>query len=402
MLNRRGFGRFIAEAVSWAGVCGFSQAFAQSDSRSLSQECDTTKPLTLDDLSSLLPTGQERGEPRYQVFAYYYPAWHRDPDLAARIGRDPGWTEWSVLRDAKPVTPCEIEPKHPLWGNYENSDPTNVEREIDAAADANIDAFMFDWYYNNGDTFYVSPLNNGFLKAKNQTKIKFALMWTNADTPIWTFDYLRYDFDGMTSYFLEHYAGLPNYMKLRGNPVFGIFNVTALMTALGVGNLRRQLEAMRTRALRAGFGGLYIVASEAYGPDDDLAEMGFDAATKYHTFYGGSPGTSSYRDAAIKTVRSWLETARTQKVPIFPDCPVGWDDSPRRGATTHAVLSRSAMQYGELLAAAKRFVSECSIDPPVIFLSSWNEWTEDHYLVPDEAYGNSYLDAVRQAFAGRR
>ncbi len=393
MLSRRSFGRFVVEAITWAGPCGFGRALAK--------ECEEAKPFTLDDVSLLLPNVED-AEPIYQVIAYYYPSWHRDPELAARVGKDSEWTEWTVLRDAKPVTSCEIEPKHPLWGNYDNSDPTNVEREIDAAADANIDAFMFDWYYNNGKTFYQSPLDNGFLKAKNQTKMKFALMWTNANMPGWTFDYSHYDFEKMSSYFLEHYARLPNYMKLQGNPVFGVFNVTALKTALGVPKLRRQLEEWRARAREAGFGGLFIVASEAYGPGDDLAEMGFDAGTKYHTFYGGSPGTSTYRDAAIQTIRSWIETARIQKVPIFPDCPVGWDDSPRRGATTHVVLNRSATQYGALLTAAKRFVSERAIDPPVIFLSSWNEWTEDHYLAPDEAYGNSYLDAVRQAFAGRK
>src|SRR5207302_4194000 len=130
--------------------------------------------------------------------------------------------------------------------------------------------------------------------------------------------------------------------------------VTALKTALGTDGVRHQLDAMRSRARGAGFGGLYIIASEAYGPEDSLAEMGFNAATKYHTFYGGNPGTTTFRDAAIGTTRSWVETARTQQVPIFPDCPVGWDDSSRRGGATHVVLGRSAKQYAELLAAAKR------------------------------------------------
>ncbi len=33
----------------------------------------------------------------------------------------------------------------------------------------------------------------------------------------------------------------------------------------------------------------------------------------------------------------------------------------------------------------------------VVFLSSWNEWTEDHVLLPDEEFGYGYLDAVRKA-----
>ena len=31
-------------------------------------------------------------------------------------------------------------------------------------------------------------------------------------------------------------------------------------------------------------------------------------------------------------------------------------------------------------------------------MGAWNEWTEDHYLLPDEVYGYSYLEAVKRQF----
>jgi len=83
-------------------------------------------------------------------------------------------------------------------------------------------------------------------------------------------------------------------------------------------------------------------------------------------------------------------------VPFFPDCPVGWDDSPRFGASAHMVVQRSPDQYELLLQSARRFVGGQT--PPVIYLSSWNEWSEDHSLLPDTVYGYSYLDAVRRTF----
>lgn len=404
MLTRRDFGRIAAGGASFLASSGRRTAFAQdAGAGTFAADCRTGVPFALDDVSALFPAVRGADEQRFYVFAFYYPSWHKVPDLSARLGRSATWTEWAVLDDAKPVTPCEIEPKHPLWGSYDNSLPANVEREIGAAADANIDAFMFDWYYNAGDMFYHEPLVDGFLKAGNRDRMNFALMWTNADIPrVWKFDYSQYDFDKMCSHFLEHYAGLSNYAAVHGKPVFGVFNVRALDDALGAATLRRRLDAMRERARSAGFGDLYIVAFEAYRPTDDLAALGFDAASRYHAFYGGAPGTSTFRDAAFRTIETWRQAARTQHVPVFPDCPVGWDDSPRRGAKAHVVLGRSADQYEALLAAAKRFAAEKALDPPLVFLSSWNEWTEDHYLLPDQAYGASYLDAVRHAFPRRQ
>jgi hypothetical protein len=61
------------------------------------------------------------------------------------------------------------------------------------------------------------------------------------------------------------------------------------------------------------------------------------------------------------------------------------------------VVERSPDQYEILLRAARQFVEGQS--QRVIFLSSWNEWSEDHTLLPDAIYGYSYLEAVRRACA---
>ena len=42
-----------------------------------------------------------------------------------------------------------------------------------------IDAFLFDWYNYEGQPFLEGALNNGFLKAGNRDRLRFALMWAN-------------------------------------------------------------------------------------------------------------------------------------------------------------------------------------------------------------------------------
>jgi cystathionine beta-lyase/cystathionine gamma-synthase len=65
------------------------------------------------------------------------------------------------------------------------------------------------------------------------------------------------------------------------------------------------------------------------------------------------------------------------------------------------ITQRSPDQFERLMIAAKYFLAESGASAPkIVFLSSWNEWTEDHVLAPDTVYGYSYLEAVRRAFRG--
>jgi hypothetical protein len=56
-----------------------------------------------------------------------------------------------------------------------------MEKKIDAAAEHGIDAFIFDWYYYEDGPFLDRTVNEGFLKARNNGRVKFAFMWANHD-----------------------------------------------------------------------------------------------------------------------------------------------------------------------------------------------------------------------------
>ena len=61
--------------------------------------------------------------------------------------------------------------------------PGVMERWIDAATDHGVNVFIFDWYWLDEGPFLESSLNNGFLKARNNEKMKFYVMWANHDMP---------------------------------------------------------------------------------------------------------------------------------------------------------------------------------------------------------------------------
>jgi glycosyl transferase family WbsX len=352
---------------------------------------------------------------RFEVVAYNYPGWHSTPFMDKAFEK--GWTEFEVLRNSKPLYPGHLFPKYPLWGYFNEATPEGAEREIDAAANFGIDVWMIDWYWFSGTMLFHEQLENGFLKARNRSRLKFAIMWAFDD---WTnlfparspndaaillkqetneADMLR-----MTDYCIEHYFHQPNYWHIDGKLVLGIFNLGLFLKYLPAEQFKRTFEKMRERVARAGLGDLHLQASHGYdGHERELKALGFASATLYHTFGltygGGTPGSRiPYGDAAGRTIRVWKDFAAKATVPFLPDCPVGWDDSPRYNSKAAMVTQRSPDQYERLLRAAQYFSAATSSRPKIIFLSSWNEWTEDHVLLPDTVFGYSYLDAVRRTF----
>jgi len=113
----------------------------------------------------------------YQIGAYYFPGWHADPRNENAHGK--GWTEWELLKRAEPRFPGHQQPKRPLWGYQDESDPRAFEKKISAAAGHGITHLIFDWYWYEGRPFLHRALENGYWNALNNSRLKFCLMWAN-------------------------------------------------------------------------------------------------------------------------------------------------------------------------------------------------------------------------------
>ena len=66
-----------------------------------------------------------------QIAVYYFPNYHADPRNEAVHGR--GWTEWELVRSARPRFPGHRQPKVPLWGWEDEADPRVMARKIRAS-----------------------------------------------------------------------------------------------------------------------------------------------------------------------------------------------------------------------------------------------------------------------------
>jgi hypothetical protein len=61
------------------------------------------------------------------------------------------------------------------------------------------------------------------------------------------------------------------------------------------------------------------------------------------------------------------------------------------------VVGESPERFADALQRAMRFRSPIEAEEALVLIASLNEWSEGHYLEPDEAFGTGWLEAVRAA-----
>ena len=136
-----------------------------------------------------------------------------------------------MLKHAVPRFPGHNQPKVPVWGYLDESDPKTSEIQINAAADHGIDVFIYDWYWdmNGEDTgkFLHSALEKGFLKAKNRSRMKFGLMLCNHR------ELSRERWELLTDYVIENYFHLPEYWEVDGGKYFSLYELSTFVKGLG-------------------------------------------------------------------------------------------------------------------------------------------------------------------------
>jgi hypothetical protein len=374
--------------------------------------------------------------PGYDIAAYYFPNYHHDDARnEARYGR--GWSEWELVKNAVPRFEGQHQPKIPLWGYTNESDPKVMEMKIATAADYGVDVFIYDWYYYNDGPFLERGLEQGFLKAGNGSRMKFALMWANHDwvdlfprNPQAPEQALFYrgtvtpqTFDRMTDYIISAYFSRPNYWLVDGCPYFSIYELFRFIEGMGgKEQARAALERFRAKVKKAGFRDLHLNAvvwgvqilpgeKELKNPAELLDYLSFTSSTSYVWVHHA--GLDRFPETDYKVVEDryfeWAgEYVKSVKQPYYPNVTVGWDATPRCsrevkfanfGYPCMAVLrDNTPANFSAALERARVWCDKNQNKNKIITVNSWNEWTEGSFLEPEREFGYEYLEAIRQVF----
>jgi len=372
----------------------------------------------------------------YDVVGIIWPAYHPEPRWK-ELGIFPhGSGEWQNVYEAAPKFDGHDQPKVPLWGYENEADPIVVARKIDAALAAGINVFMYDWYWYQNRPFLEGALNDGFLKAPNNERMKFFLMWANHNV-----DYLWNNkksdkkaepplFDAKVSMdeyktvivprFIEYFKK-PNYYKIEGKPVISLFVLNLFIRGVGgVKEARDAIEYLDAECKKAGFPGVHFMmvgTMPAKLPDNAALPNGepvtreniakylhIESDTAYNWCQYSGAKDQDYSQWCDENIANWDKVQQEIKIQYYPNVTTGWDNNPRYPKETYTKIVKNSnpQDYERALRAAKKWI-DANVQkgmPKMVFINSWNEWTEGGYLEPDKTYGYGFLNATARVFGG--
>ena len=367
----------------------------------------------------------------YDVAAFVWPSYH--PDDRAKAFWPMGIGEWETVMHNKAKFAGQDQPRVPLWGYVNEADRYVMQMQIDAAADHGVNVFIYDWYWYDRMPFLEGCLNNGFLKAKNNHRMKFYLMWANHDVGLgwdkrnaddafthkntallWRGGLERPEFEKIAHRWIEKYFSHPCYYQIDGKPVLMLYDLGNFIQGLGgIEQAKDALAWLRGEVKKAGFKGLELqlsmrmdtgrslsaVPGDGLGTQKEVVDqLGFDSLTHYQVAHFEDVNRD-YNAITKDAVRDWNKIAASYKQAYYPHVSVGWDASPRAFLFRGSIVKNNTPQNFELaLRQAKAFVDAHPKQAPLVTLNSWNEWTETSYLEPDTEYGYGYLEAVKKVF----
>jgi len=395
-----------------------------------------TSPKSLrlpEDLARIIDIQKAHRPSDLTVACYVWPSYHGSA-IYDRLCA-PGWTEYELMRACRPWFAGHEQPRSPILGELDERRPQTWELYNRLAKGHGIDAWIFDWYWFNGEPSLHEALEEGFLQSTNRETMKFAVMWTSHGFPLW---YPTRKTDGAIHrrfcypapgenleqtyrslyYAAARYFHLPNYWRIDGKPVLVLYGAWSL---LGLGKTpagaREILDRVRDAAKTMGHPEIHVhVSAPPYLNAAELEAMGVDSYAHYNPIgdvVAKRPPEETFTDYGDLTAeivqKYWPQWDAMSPLPQWAAVGVGFDNAPRHimpvpykrtpenvdGAMI--VLNDTPAKFKAFVQAALAYLNERPNIPPVLTIGTWNEWTEGHYLLPDARHGFGMLEALAEA-----
>lgn len=369
-----------------------------------------------------------------KIIAYYLPQYHEIPENNEWWGK--GFTEWTNVKNCKPVFKGQIQPKVPLNNNYYDlMDKKTVEWQTNLANDYGIYGFCyFHYWFKNGRKILEKPAEN-LLNWKDIPQ-RFCFFWANAQwqrtwsnskvpatewTPI---DkqiagdnkavLLEQDY-GTEKEWEQHFEYLlpffqdERYIKVNNKPFFAIYNMDLIDCSNEMFALWNKL------AKENGFDGIHFVSVNQNCPNNPYVEAILQYGSgilKHSTSYRIRSLIRRCNNFALRKLHLKFQFYQVWNykyiwkcitsvkpygnVPNYAGGDVHYDDTPRRGKRALYYKNANAKTFEKFL-SKQLSRAEKIYKTDFLFLDAWNEWGEGNYLEPDELYGYSFLEALKRS-----
>jgi lipopolysaccharide biosynthesis protein len=355
-----------------------------------------------------------------RVIAFYLPQYHPTPENDAWWGK--GFTEWTNVAKARPLFRGHYQPHLPAdLGFYDLRLAESRDAQADLARQYGVTGFCYYHYWFSGKRLLNRPFDEVLTSGKPD--FPFCLCWANEN---WTRRW-----DGLDSELLmeqtysegddlQHIRWLSRafaddrYIRVDGKPLFIIYRAHKLP------DLKRTTDLWRHECHRLGIGELFLCRidnADTLPPN----EVGLDAAVEFQPDWpdlGSTLGSRRLRESRWNDLRFFLRRkllrddiiARNYRHLVssmsrriqpdylrFPCVTPSWDNSPRRRRGATVFIESSPKLFHQWLVATLGKLKTATNTPLILFINAWNEWAEGNHLEPDQRYGRSYLEALKEA-----
>ena len=277
------------------------------------------------------------------VVAFYY-AWF-------------DWTTWGLELPDQPSP------------TYLSADPATIERHVQQAQQASLDALVLDWYgpqVENNQT----ETNMRILLDKAQAHGLRAALTVDIAGP---FINTQSDLVSALITLRDTHAAHPAYLRVDGRPVVFFWR-------------QNQYSVESWLALRQQVDPQHAMFWIAEGLDTGYLQI-FDGLYLYSVAWSNEPDNVLLRWGG--EVKQWAAANGISRYWVATTMP-GYDDR----VTGRAEAFVQPRAEGNYYRTCWRGARESGAD--MVVITSFNEWLEGTYIEPSELYGDTYLDLTAQ------
>lgn len=347
-----------------------------------------------------------------RLIALYLPQFHPVPENDRWWGK--GFTEWTNTARAKPLFRGHYQPHVPAdLGFYDLRLPEARAAQAEMAQNYGVHGFCYYHYWFAGRRILERPFQE--VLASGAPSFPFCLCWANETwSGIWhgAADKILIEqtYPGEADH-REHFEALlpafadPRHIRVSGKPLFLIYKPQQIP------DVQQTMMLWRCMAEKAGLGGLHLVGLSS-DPTWDPTRYGCD--TKIHlpliltrswvsrrqplrwlrnqyAIRRGWPSITSYAKLTADHAASSAIAG-----PHYPGLVHAWDNTPRSGGNGVLLSGTSPEAFRPVLRTALDRIAARPPEERLIFLKSWNEWTEGNHLEPDLRDEHGYLRVIQE------
>ena len=341
-----------------------------------------------------------------KLMAYYFPQFHEVEENNKLWGK--GFTEWTLMNRFE----GEIKKPHVDVGQYNMLDYTTRKKQGLMAKQFGIDAFCYYHYWFNDKEVMYKGLEK--ILEDGEPDIPFVFCWANEPwTRNWDGTQKEVLIDqkyGNKAGWKKHFKYLLkffkhfNYIKEDNCPLFFIYKIEDIVKA----NALEMLKLWKKMARQEGFDGLKIICilrintccTNLEGYVDGFAEHQptYTSATISTTINEIKVNGKRYKD--FQDANEKISNINRLDSTYYRGIFYGFDNSSRRIGLPYTKFARLSYKSFEklLVDTILRISMSPNIGNNFLMLNSWNEWTEQAMIEPNDIDGYKLLEITKKIF----